>query len=202
MAVKNHQLDQRIIDAAMTEFMEKGYKSASVHKIAARAGITTGALYTRYAGKDDLFCSLIIPAMKEMEPRMVPVQALYGKAQEKKNAQALLEAIRAEEALYLDLLFSHYEACTLFFCKSEGSTIYEKLQALMEEKSCQTVNFFRSIAKKEIDFDGINLLITQQFSYYRQILMLGYSKEKAIACLQVVDDFLEAGWKSIFDKIL
>ena len=35
-------------------FAEKGYAGAGVAEIARRAGVTTGAIYSRYRGKDDL----------------------------------------------------------------------------------------------------------------------------------------------------
>ena len=59
MANKNQELDKPIIEAAKTEFLQNGFQSASINNIAKRAGVTTGAIYTRYKGKDQLFHSLI-----------------------------------------------------------------------------------------------------------------------------------------------
>ena len=44
MAVKDHSLDDKIIHAAEDEFLEHGFVAASMHKIADRAGVTTGAV--------------------------------------------------------------------------------------------------------------------------------------------------------------
>ena len=55
MANKNHELDKPIIEAAKMEFLQNGFQSASIGNIAKRAGVTTGAIYTRYKGKDELF---------------------------------------------------------------------------------------------------------------------------------------------------
>ena len=54
MAVKDHSLDDKIIRAAQSEFLKHGFQKASLHKIAELAGITTGAVYTRYKHKDAL----------------------------------------------------------------------------------------------------------------------------------------------------
>ena len=59
MANKNHELDKPIIEAAKAEFLKNGFQSTSINNIAERAGVTTGAIYTRYKGKDELFHSLI-----------------------------------------------------------------------------------------------------------------------------------------------
>ena len=48
-----------LIAAALAEFTEKGYESATVHGIAERAGVTTGALYAHFHGKLDLLLETI-----------------------------------------------------------------------------------------------------------------------------------------------
>jgi AcrR family transcriptional regulator len=48
----------RLIDAAEAVFAHSGYHGASVEEIAREAGATTGALYSNFAGKEDLFLAL------------------------------------------------------------------------------------------------------------------------------------------------
>ena len=47
-----------IHNAAKAEFMEKGFREASLRNIAKSAGVTTGALYGYYRSKEELFKSL------------------------------------------------------------------------------------------------------------------------------------------------
>ncbi|MCR4820215.1 MAG: TetR/AcrR family transcriptional regulator, partial [Elusimicrobiales bacterium] len=56
---------RRIIPAAMQEFLEKGFKNASTRAIASRAGITSGGLYRHFKDKEDMFASLVEPALKD-----------------------------------------------------------------------------------------------------------------------------------------
>lgn len=49
---------RRLIDAAETVFARSGFHGASVEEIAHEAGATTGALYSNFAGKEDLFLAL------------------------------------------------------------------------------------------------------------------------------------------------
>ena len=55
LANKDHSLDDGIIRAAYDEFLACGFEKASLHKIAEKANVTTGAIYTRYKNKDALF---------------------------------------------------------------------------------------------------------------------------------------------------
>jgi len=50
----NNGLSDRLLAAAADLFAEKGYEQAGVAEIARRAGVTTGAIYSRYTGKADL----------------------------------------------------------------------------------------------------------------------------------------------------
>ena len=202
MAKRDLSLDPIIVKAAREEFLAHGFQKASLHKIAEKAGITTGALYVRYQNKDALFQSLVAPTLKEMGEKASSIRPLYDQIRRCPTAQALLDAIRAEEQVYLDLLFDHYEDCILFFCRASGSALEKQIQQMMRLKSQETGDFFRSIARQDIDYDGIELIMSQQFYYYRQILQQGYPKEKALSCMKTVESFLEAGWKDFFDRIM
>jgi AcrR family transcriptional regulator len=49
---------QRLIDAGEAVFARRGFHGASVEEIAREAGASTGALYSNFAGKEDLFLAL------------------------------------------------------------------------------------------------------------------------------------------------
>jgi AcrR family transcriptional regulator len=49
---------RRLLDAAERVFARRGYHAASVDEIAREAGATTGALYSNFTGKEDLFLAL------------------------------------------------------------------------------------------------------------------------------------------------
>lgn len=49
----------QLLEAAAQVFARKGYAGASVEEIAESAGFSTGALYSNFAGKDELFVELL-----------------------------------------------------------------------------------------------------------------------------------------------
>ena len=51
--------DDRLVTAAAQVFAERGYDGAGVQEIARRAGLTTGAIYSRFAGKAELLAEAI-----------------------------------------------------------------------------------------------------------------------------------------------
>src|ERR1041385_3246125 len=50
---------ERLLAAARSAFAESGFHGASVEEIASRAGFSTGALYSNFDGKEDLFLVLM-----------------------------------------------------------------------------------------------------------------------------------------------
>jgi len=53
------RLTHRLLHAAAEVFAEKGYEKAGVAEIARRAGVTTGAIYSRYGGKAELLLEAV-----------------------------------------------------------------------------------------------------------------------------------------------
>ena len=48
-----------LIAAAREVFLERGFHPATLDEIAERAGYTKGAVYSNFAGKDDLFLAML-----------------------------------------------------------------------------------------------------------------------------------------------
>ena len=58
---------EAIIAAAKQEFLEKGYKGASMREIAKKAHMTVGNLYRYYKNKEDINLSIVAPTFKEID---------------------------------------------------------------------------------------------------------------------------------------
>lgn len=50
---------RRLLDAALEVFAERGLANASLDEVAARAGLTKGAIYSNFESKDDLFFAMM-----------------------------------------------------------------------------------------------------------------------------------------------
>jgi AcrR family transcriptional regulator len=50
---------EELIAAARKTFLERGFHAASLAEIAERAGYTTGAIYSNFGGKDDLYLEML-----------------------------------------------------------------------------------------------------------------------------------------------
>ena len=67
MSVADRSIDPRIMESAKEEFLQKGFLDASLQVICKNAGVTTGALYKRFKGKEELFCALVESTVQDLE---------------------------------------------------------------------------------------------------------------------------------------
>ena len=131
-------LDGQITKAAFVEFMKFGFRKASIRNIAYRAGVTAGAVYTRYTGKDALFCSLLENILAEFEKQGSVALQRYNIAEQTACLEDFLTAMRCEVQIYIDIFFNYYDECVLLFCKSDGSSANNWLEAMIEHKTTTT----------------------------------------------------------------
>ncbi len=59
MSVRDISIDPKLLQSARDEFMKHGFIKADLKTICEKAGITTGAVYKRYKGKEELFCAVV-----------------------------------------------------------------------------------------------------------------------------------------------
>lgn len=58
--------EQKILDAALKLFSEKGYKGATTLDIAAKAGVNDSTLFRKFKTKQNLFDKVIVDGIKKM----------------------------------------------------------------------------------------------------------------------------------------
>src|SRR6188472_2818973 len=75
-AEHEQQVRERIIRAAVEVFAEKGYHRATIADVVRRSGLSVGAIYTHFTGKEQLFlsgCDLIAEqGLDELGQRLAP----------------------------------------------------------------------------------------------------------------------------------
>ena len=82
-AAHEQQVRERIIRAAVEVFAEKGYHRATIADVVQRSGLSVGAIYTHFKGKDALFlqsCDLISgQGLDELAIRLAPLTTTADK---------------------------------------------------------------------------------------------------------------------------
>jgi len=83
----------RLIEAAAQVIGEKGYDRATLEEVAARAGMTRGAVYGNFRDKEELFLAVVESRWHPLAPKFVPGATL--KQQMRALGEAAAEAAHA-----------------------------------------------------------------------------------------------------------
>ena len=194
MAVKNHEMDKLLADAARKEFLAYGNKDASLRRIAEAAGTTTGSVYMRYESKDKLFCSLTECIVNETEKAFEELKPLYMSC---RTPEDMMKASETESDTILHIIFGNYDAAVLLLCKSEGSSAAAFFDELIGRKIRESEAFFADLPRSEDLRHALDVLLTVQFDMYRQILKNDYTEAQAHNCMKIMMKFMNGGWSTI-----
>lgn len=200
MALRDHSLDDKITSAAREEFAQKGYTGASLRKIAGKAGVTVGAIQTRYPSKDALFACLLQPFLEEIGALFRDTRADYYSGAGADFLQGLNASMQQESAAILRLIFDHYEDAVLLLCRSAGSSLEHCFDGIVQRKIDESIAFFRQAGFTAIDETLLGLLISAQIDGYRRIVLDCPQRETAERYMASLMTYHFGGWTALFDS--
>lgn len=192
---------EKIISAATEEFLEHGFKDASMRRIAAAAGMSASGLYKHFASKEEMFSALVEPAYQGL-------MDLYH-TEESAQLQSLGEGDMSvwedgkDARLVLAYIYDHLDAFRLIVCKSQG-TKYENflhdLAVLEEETTLHFMELIRAQGVKlnEFRLNELHLLVTTNVDAVFQPVEHNFTREEALHYAETLDRFFSKAWKEFF----
>ncbi len=159
MQLRNDQLAERILEAAKSEFLEKGYRQASVRSIAASVGVTTGALYRYYANKEALFDALVSGPADYLYDQCKSFSEAYSRQELDEQLANLPELTRNSDggtSDFLKYIYQNYDAFKLIVCCSAGTKYEdypERLIAIETASSAALVHLMQKAGRLSSDLD-------------------------------------------------
>ena len=136
------QTRERLLDAAQTMFMKKGFVAASVEDIAAAAGYTRGAFYSNFGGKSELLIELL---RRDHETMQAALQAIFQNAASREEMEAAI-------LRYYSSLPSQ-NTCFLLWVEAKLLAVRDgrfrlRFNAFMHEKLDQTGAYIREFSAR------------------------------------------------------
>ncbi|HEV7938493.1 MAG TPA: TetR/AcrR family transcriptional regulator [Solirubrobacteraceae bacterium] len=87
-AAKQEQTRAQLIDAAASVFARRGFQAATIEEIAEEAGYSHGAVYSNFAGKEELFLAVFEQYMSERVQEVALAAETEGSFAERARAGA------------------------------------------------------------------------------------------------------------------
>lgn len=201
MAIPDRSIDPRILESAKQEFLEKGFDKASLKAICEAAGVTTGALYKRYKGKEDLFCAVVsdtvIALDKFVESRLSVDPANL-------SDRELIESWNMEESLlaWLRFLYSYHDGFILLISGAWGTRYTNFQHDFVEKMTVGSQLFFmeaknRGLAHADISEAEMHILCSAFWTMIYESFIHGYTWEQMEAHSKVVCKLFN--WHRVFE---
>lgn len=147
MAVPDHSIDPRIIESAKKEFLMNGYEKASLKAICENARITTGALYKRYKGKEDLFCTVVADTVEDMNTVVERKTAANPAELSDKELVEAWDMDNGQMLLWFEFMYERQEGFYLLLACAQG-TVYSNFEHDWAEKMTQESWLYLEEAQK------------------------------------------------------
>lgn len=113
-------VSEKIIACAKEEFLQKGYSDASLRMIAAKAGTTTGSIYSRFKDKEGLFSAIVEPAADHLVQMFLHTQEAFHGLEEKKQPGEMEHYVSSGMVEMVDYIYDNFEVFELCWMHPTG----------------------------------------------------------------------------------
>ena len=188
------------------EFLEKGYKDASLRNIVKQAGVTTGAFYGYYPDKEALFHALVSPAAKGLREYFVKTQQGFANLPTEQKISQMHSYTEEPMRYLLSYIYEHFDAFKLIVCRSNGTDYAHYIDSLVEIETQSTQEFIKAAKKagyriNEVKPELIHILSSAYFYGVFEVVIHDMPKEDADEYVADITAFHRAGWDKIFGLI-
>lgn len=195
----DRETKEKLLASAKSEFMEKGYAKASLRKICANAGVTTGALYFFFKDKEDLFCSIVEKPLQELtrflqmhfEEDTHLLSVPYAYAHTDGDHEEMVSCL-------IHHLYSNRDAFLLLLTKSQGTAFENCVDELVDmmEKGYQSMaeNLVKQVPGTQVNDYMMHWLIHMNTDAFIHLLTHEPNEKKALKHMSLIMDYLIKGW--------
>lgn len=165
MSKPDRSIDPRLMESAKKEFLVNGFEKASLKAICEDAGITTGALYKRYKGKEDLFCAVVADTVADLNG---VVEQRSAVAVGGLSDDALIKAwdMDGEDMMWwFRFLYERHDDFVLLLKCAEGTEYSDFQHDWVEKMTGKTYEYFleaqkRGLTRMNISREELHILLS------------------------------------------
>lgn len=182
--------------------MEKGYAKASLRKICANAGVTTGALYFFFEDKEDLFRTIVEPPMTEL------VNMMQEHFMQDEQTLSLPDVYEHQEGDHDEIaeklirhLYQNYDAFILLLTRSQGTAFEGSIDRIVDMTEKQFAvsigHLARRKAGRQPDSHTIHWMAHMTVDAFIHLLTHEREEQAAVQQMKVIMNFIVKGFSEM-----
>ena len=196
MSVPDRSIDPRLLKSAKEVFLEKGFEMAQLSEICEKAGVTTGALYKRFSGKEELFCEVVEDTIEGMRNY---VSRIENADLSKYSDQEIFDGFHMNPDVnirWLKYLYDHKEGFILLIKCSSGTRHSDFHDRWTDKMNKVHYQFYleakrRGLAKREVSEKEMNVYSTAVWALFYKPFLLEFSWDEMEKYAYALADFVD-----------
>jgi AcrR family transcriptional regulator len=193
---------QKLLDVGREEFLEKGFKSASLRNIVKQAGFTLGAFYGYYPDKASLFEALVEPAAKNLIDMFQQAQDAHFELLPKGETAKSRELSTEYLYVFLDFIYQNFDAFKLLICCADGTKYEDYLHRLVDIEVSRTEQYYTILRKSgkargEVSLEVHHILTSAYFNAVFEMVRHDTPIERAKEHIEQLSTFFTCGWDGL-----
>ncbi len=188
---------EALLKSGKEEFLAHGFEKASLRVICKKAGLTTGAFYSHFSGKEELFDALVKPMLDG-----------FSRMYETVIAEELSDLTTGVENELTSITYAsrHRDEFRLLFECSAGTKYEGFRERLINEvfyPSYQAVfdRYAGRDAGNPVDPALVRLILCMKFEEYMELIYGGYSMEEIKRLIVQLAVFSETGFHRLLEEL-
>ena len=199
MAESSSATLEKIQQAALTEFLDKGFLSASLRQIVKNAGVTTGAFYGYFSCKEALFASIVEPHAAALMGRFMEAQTSFAGRPEAEQPEHMGEDSESCLDWMVDYICQNREPVKLLLCRAEGTGYESFVHNMVEvevEYTLRYMEVLRRLGRRvpTLSRSLCHIIASGMFNGLFEVVIHDMPYEQALRDVKQLRAFYTAGW--------
>lgn len=204
MAKQIEGVYEAVLECAKKEFLEKGYKDASLRTIAQEAGTGTSSIYTRFGDKEGLFSAIVAPVVTEMRNMFLEIQENFHHLDGDIQRTEMGQYTSRQQMELLDYIYDHFDEFRLLLSGAEGTQFACFLDELVDIEVNYTYKYMEVIGCESVKSglvteDFIHIIVTAYFNGMFEVVRHNMSKADAVKYVKLLNRYHMQGFSTVFN---
>ena len=193
---------EKILEVARAEFLEKGFRGASLREVVKKAGVTTGAFYGYFKSKEELFDALVKKHADHIKGIYDEILSEFEKIPLEQQIASMDNYSSLGLKRMFEYIWNHKTEFRLIL-KSADGTKYENFVYEMAKKDIESTDKFYDILEsrgtkvERIEPLIEEIVITGTFSSFFSLSLRDIPLAEAEHGLEQMFRFYRGGWNNL-----
>ena len=196
---------EKIHEAALAEFLKKGFLGASLRQIVKNAGVTTGAFYGYFSSKEALFTAIVEPHASMLMSRFMEAQTTFAELPEEEQPKHMGVESRDHVARMVSYICQHREPVKLLLCCAEGTSYAHFVHNMVEVEVEYPLRYMRVLRRMGRDIPQMSrslchIIASGMFNAICEFVIHYMPFEQAMRYVDQLRVFYTAGWLKLIGQ--